>query len=63
VATELGRIDFAAVAEACGAQALRVRHDDEVDGALAQAFEAPGVTLVHAHLDPSFLSVDRRLEA
>ena len=61
VATDLGRIDFAAVAEACGARAWRVDRDADVDSALAEALDADGVGLIHLHTDPRALSVDRVL--
>ncbi|HEX5466292.1 MAG TPA: thiamine pyrophosphate-dependent enzyme [Candidatus Limnocylindrales bacterium] len=60
-ATELGPIDFAAVARACGARGLTVERDGEVAPALAQALEADGVTLVHLRMDPQALSVETRL--
>ncbi len=61
VATDLGTIDFAAVAEACGARAWRVERDSDVDGALAASLAAGGVNLVHIRTDPRALSVDRIL--
>ena len=60
-ATDLGRIDFARVAEACGARGLTVAHDDEAEGAVAEALAGSGVTLVHALTDPAALSVDEML--
>ncbi len=61
VATDLGPIDFAAVAEACGARAWRVDRDGEVDDALTEALDADGVGLVHIRTDPRVLSVDHVL--
>ncbi len=61
VATDLGPIDFAAVAEACGARAWRVERDGDVDGALAASLAADGVNVVHLRTDPRALSVDRIL--
>ena len=61
VATDLGPIDFAAVAEACGARAWRVERDGDVDGALAASLTADGVNVVHLRTDPRALSVDRIL--
>jgi len=58
-ATDLGPIDFAAVAEACGARASRVERDAEVAGAIEAALAADGVTVVHLRTDPRVLSVDR----
>ena len=62
-ATDLGAIDFAAVAEACGARASRVERDAEVAGAIEAALAADGVTVVHLRTDPRVLSVDRLLDA
>ena len=61
IATELGPLDFAAVAEACGARAWRVDRDADVAPALEAALADPGVTLVHLRTDPRRLSVDRDL--
>ncbi len=58
IATELGPIDAAAVAKACGARAIRVERDADVADALAAAFAADGVTVVHLEMDPRWLSVD-----
>ncbi len=59
--TDLGRIDFARVAQACGARGIRVEHDRDVDAAICEALEAPGTSLVHALTDPRVLSVDETL--
>jgi acetolactate synthase-1/2/3 large subunit len=61
VATDLGAIDFAAAAEACGARAWRVERDGDLDGALADALSADGIRVVHLRTDPRVLSVDRLL--
>jgi acetolactate synthase-1/2/3 large subunit len=61
VATDLGAIDFAAVARACGATARSVDRDEHVAEALRWALAEPGVSLVHLHTDPRILSVDMRL--
>jgi len=61
VATELGPIDFAALAEACGARGLRVERDADVPGALEAALADAGVTVVHLRTDPRVISVDGRL--
>ncbi|MGZ3641529.1 MAG: thiamine pyrophosphate-dependent enzyme [Candidatus Limnocylindrales bacterium] len=63
VATELGPIDFAAVAEACGAAAIRVARDADVADAVAAAVAAAGVTVVHLTIDRRRLSVDLTLES
>ncbi len=61
IATELGPLDFAAVAEACGARAWRVDRDGDVAPAIEAALADPGVTLVHLRTDPRRASVDRDL--
>ena len=61
IATELGPLDFAAVAEACGARAWRVDRDADVAPAIEAALADPGVTLVHLRTDPRRASVDRDL--
>ena len=61
VATDLGPLDFAAVAEACGARAWRVERDGDVAPAIRAALADPGVTVVHLRTDPRRLSVDRDL--
>ncbi|HTS14702.1 MAG TPA: thiamine pyrophosphate-dependent enzyme, partial [Candidatus Sulfotelmatobacter sp.] len=61
VATELGPLDFGAVAVACGAHAWRVERDDDVAPALEGALADPGVAVVHLRTDPHRLSVDRDL--
>ena len=60
VATELGPIDFAAVARACGARGTRVERDDEFEPALRQALATDRPTVIHVALDRSWLSVDDR---
>jgi acetolactate synthase I/II/III large subunit len=54
IATKLGRVDFAAVAEACGALGITVRSDEEFEPALMQALEAGRPTVLHLLLDPSW---------
>jgi len=61
IATELGPLDFAAVATACGAGAWRVERDADVAPAIGAALAHPGVTVVHLRTDPRRLSVDRDL--
>ncbi|MGD0247795.1 MAG: thiamine pyrophosphate-dependent enzyme, partial [Candidatus Limnocylindrales bacterium] len=50
--TRLGALDFAAVAEACGAVGISVRSDEEFEPALRQALEAGCPALLHLALDP-----------
>jgi thiamine pyrophosphate-dependent acetolactate synthase large subunit-like protein len=49
---ELGDIDFAKVAEACGARGFRVERPEEVAGVIAEALGADGPALVEAIVDP-----------
>ncbi len=60
-ATDLGPIDFAAYARACGARGMRVAHDAGVEDAVSAALRDPGVTLVHVLSDPRVISVDATL--
>ncbi|MEX2547244.1 MAG: thiamine pyrophosphate-dependent enzyme [Chloroflexota bacterium] len=59
VATELGPIDFAAVARACGAQGGRVTRDAEFEPALRDALAATGPALIHLEMDPRWISPDK----
>jgi acetolactate synthase-1/2/3 large subunit len=52
VATRLGPVDFAAIAEACGAMGITVRSDDEVEPALRKAMEAGRPAVLHLIMDP-----------
>jgi acetolactate synthase-1/2/3 large subunit len=58
-ATELGPIDFAAVARACGAQGGRVTRNDEFEPALRDALVAGRTALLHIEIDPSWVTPDR----
>ena len=58
-ATELGSIDFAAVARACGAQGGRVARDVEFEPALRDALAADRPALLHIEMDPRWVSPDR----
>ena len=60
-ATDLGRIDFAAFAVACGARGIRVAHDADVEEAVASALADRGVVLVHVLTDPRVISIDSTL--
>ena len=60
VATELGPIDFVAIARACGARGVRVETDAELEPALRQALAADTPTVIHAALDRAWVSVDDR---
>src|SRR5690606_35794999 len=59
VATELGAIDFAAVARACGARGIRVEGDADLEAALRQALAADRPTVLHVVLDRAWVSVDQ----
>jgi acetolactate synthase-1/2/3 large subunit len=58
VATELGPIDFAAIARACGARGARVERDAEFEPALRQALAADRPTVIQLALDRAWVSVD-----
>ena len=58
-ATELGPIDFAAVAQASGAMGFRVESDGQFEGALRDALGARRTAVIHCLLDPSWVSVDQ----
>jgi acetolactate synthase-1/2/3 large subunit len=60
VATELGAIDFAAIARACGARGARVEHDAEFEPALRQALAADRPTVIQLAVDRAWVSVDER---
>jgi len=57
-ATRLGAIDFAAIAEACGALGLSVNSDEEFEPALRQALEAGRPALLHLAMDPRWTTPD-----
>jgi acetolactate synthase-1/2/3 large subunit len=59
VATELGAIDFAAVARAMGAQGGRVSRDVEFEPALRDALGADRPALLHLEIDPRWVTPDR----
>jgi acetolactate synthase-1/2/3 large subunit len=54
LATNLGPIDFAAIANAAGALGLTVSTDSEFEAALRQAIEAGRPAVLHLALDPSW---------
>ena len=61
MATRFGAVDFAAVAEACGALGLTVRTDDEFEPALRQAIEASRPAVLHLIMDPRWTTVEAGL--
>ena len=58
VATELGPIDFAAVARACGAQGGRVTRDVEFEPALRDALSAGRPAVLQLELDQRWVTPD-----
>ena len=61
IGTRLGPVDFAAVAEACGALGISVRTDAEFEPALRQALEAGRPALLHLALDARWSTPDAGL--
>jgi acetolactate synthase-1/2/3 large subunit len=59
VATELGPMDFAAIARACGARGARVERDAEFEPALRMALAADRPTVIQVALDRRWVSVDQ----
>jgi acetolactate synthase-1/2/3 large subunit len=59
--TRLGPVDFAAVAEACGALGIPVRTDAEFETALRQALEAGRPAVLHLSLDARWSTPDAGL--
>lgn len=61
VATDLGPIDFAAVARACGAAGVFVERDDAFEPALRAALaDEDRPTVIHLRFDRAWTSVDAR---
>jgi acetolactate synthase-1/2/3 large subunit len=59
VATELGPVDFAAIARACGARGVRVERDADFEPALRAALAADRSTVIQVTLDRRWISVDQ----
>ena len=59
VGTDLGAIDFAAVARACGARGVRVDDDEAFEPALRQALAGDRPTVIQLRLDRAWVSVDQ----
>ncbi len=57
--TDLGPIDFAAAARACGARGVRVDTDAAFEPALRTALAASGPTVIQLALDRRWVSVDQ----
>ncbi len=59
VATDLGPVDFAAIARAMGARGVRVERDDDVATAVRQALSESRPTVIQLTLDRRWISVDQ----
>jgi len=59
VGTDLGPVDFAAIARACGARGVRVEKDADFETALRGALAADRTTVIQAVLDRRWVSVDQ----
>jgi acetolactate synthase-1/2/3 large subunit len=57
--TDLGPMDFAAIARACGARGVRVENDEAFEPALRQALASDRPTVIQLTLDRRWLSVDQ----
>jgi acetolactate synthase-1/2/3 large subunit len=58
VGTDLGPVDFAAIARACGARGVRVEKDADFEGALRAALAADRTSVIQLSLDRRWVSVD-----
>lgn len=58
VATELGPLDVARIAEGFGARGVRLEGDDGFEDALRTALAADGPTVIHLPLDRRWVSID-----
>jgi acetolactate synthase-1/2/3 large subunit len=56
--TDLGPLDFAAAARACGARGVRVETDAAFEPALRTALAASGPTVIQLVLDRRWVNVD-----
>ena len=59
VATELGPVDFAAIARACGARGVRVERDADFEPALRTALGADRSTVIQVTLDKAWLTIEQ----
>jgi acetolactate synthase-1/2/3 large subunit len=59
VATELGPIDFAGIARACGAEGFRASDDQSFEPALRAALASHRPTVIHLDQDPRWITPDR----
>jgi acetolactate synthase-1/2/3 large subunit len=58
IGTELGPVDFAAIARAMGARGVKVERDAELEGALRQAMVEDRPTVIQLTVDRRWVSVD-----
>jgi len=58
VASELGPVDFAAIARACGARGVRVERDADFEPALRAALVADRATVIQVTMDRAWVSID-----
>jgi acetolactate synthase-1/2/3 large subunit len=58
IATDLGPIDFAAIARACGGRGIRVETNAAFEAAVRQALANDRVTVIQAQLDRGWISPD-----
>jgi acetolactate synthase I/II/III large subunit len=59
IGTDLGPVDFAAIARACGARGVKVDTDDAFEPALRQALASDRPTVIQLTLDRGWVSVDQ----
>jgi len=59
VGTDLGPVDFAAIARACGARGIRVERDTDFEPALRAALAADRSTVIQLTLDRRWVSVEQ----
>ena len=59
IATDLGSIDFAAIARACGARGVRIDKDADFEPALRQALAVDRPTVIQVALDRAWVSPDQ----
>jgi acetolactate synthase-1/2/3 large subunit len=63
VGTKLGPVDFAAVAEACGALGISVTTDEEFEPALQRVLESGRPAVLHLAMDPRWTTPDGSFDA
>jgi acetolactate synthase-1/2/3 large subunit len=63
IATDLGPMDFAAIARACGARGIRVETDSAFEQALRQALANDRPTVIQVALDRGWVSPDQPFAA